>query len=357
MKKNITIKEIAKQAGTSVSTVSRVLNNNPSVSPAKRAKIQAIIDQNHFQPSMLARGMVSHKTNTLAVVVSDINNPYFTDLISQIEQNARPAGYTLLLINTMTAGTGQDASDVQVEIEAFKRIMEAKVDGVLILGGEIDKEAVAERYISALNTLNSKAPVVVIGQKVAGCDALFVERDQKRSVTLITQHLLALGHRQIGFVGGEPGVRITSQRLAAFKATMQTYSEIDESLIVLNNYYPQSGYDAMAQILATHKQLPEALVAINDRVAEGIFRCLADHGLQAPQDIAVGSCDNFPYGDFLIPRITTVDQHNEVLGRIALHYLFQLIDHKQLEQTETTHLPELIIRESCGAKLPKEGKQ
>lgn len=354
MKDKITIKDIAKMAGTSVSTVSRVLNNSPSVSEVKRNKIKKVIADNHFQPNMLARGMVSNKTQTLAVVVSDINNPYFTDLISQIEVISRAAGYTLLLINTMTAGKMNQKNSVQLETDAFKNILERHVDGVLLLGGEIDREQVAPEYLTALNQLNEQIPVVVIGQKVAGCEALFVERDQYRSAEIITQHLLALGHRRIAFIGGEPGIKITSQRLTAFKKIMNIYSQVDDDLVVLNDYYPKSGYDAMTQLINSSVQLPDAIVAINDRVAWGIFRALHDNNLTSPDDIAVGSCDAFPNGEFMTPRITTVNQHNESLGKIALHYLFQLIDHKNLEKIEETHLPELVIRESCGAKKRDE---
>lgn len=350
MKNNITIKEIAKMADTSVSTVSRVLNNSPSVSKEKRERIKKVIANNNFQPNMLARGMVSNKTQTLAVVVSDINNPYFTDLISQIEVISRKNNYTLLLINTMTASKNAPEVNVQLEIEAFKNISERHVDGVLLLGGEIDRDLVDKTYLNSLNELNEQIPIVIIGQKVKGCKALFVERDQFLSAELITQHLLALGHRRIAFIGGEPGIKVTTQRLTAFKKIMNIYSQIDDKLIILNDYYSQSGYDGMNHLFDSIEALPDAVVAINDRVAWGIFRSLQDHNLKSPDDIAVGSCDSFPNGEFMVPRITTVNQHNEFLGKIALHYLFQLMNHDVLENTEETHFPELIIRESCGAK-------
>lgn len=361
MKNNITIKEIAEMADTSVSTVSRVLNNSPSVSKDKRERIKKVIANNNFQPNLLARGMVSNKTQTLAVVVSDINNPYFTDLISQIEIISRKNNYTLLLINTMTANEIDSTTSIQLEINAFKNISERHVDGVLLLGGEIDRDVVDKKYLKALNELNEQIPVVIIGQKVKECKAMFVERDQFLSAELITQHLLALGHRKIAFIGGEPGIKITTQRLNSFKKVMNIYSQVDDNLIVLNDYYSRSGYEGMNELFDANKTLPDAVVTINDRVAWGVFRSLQDHGLKSPDDIAVGSCDSFPNGEFMVPRITTVNQHNEFLGKIALHYLFQLMNHEVLDNTEETHFPELIIRESCGAKKKvlksKEKKQ
>lgn len=347
---HITIKEIAKLSGTSVSTVSRVLNNSPSVSPAKRAKIKDIIEQTHFQPSMLARGMVSRKTNTLAVVISDISNPYFTDLLAQIGEIAHKSGYTLLLINTMTAGNHSQNS-AEIEINAFQSIEERKVDGVLILGGEIDKEKINTNYVDALNILNEHIPVVIIGQKVNGCNATFVERNQSQSVSIITRHLLALGHKSLAFIGGQPGIRITNQRVNEFKKVLNIYSPSKNQQIILTDFYTQSGYDAITELLNSKNPLPEAIVAINDQVALGAIRCLRDHQIEVPTDIALGSCDEFPGSEFMIPRVTTVNQHNEKLGKIALFYLLNLIENKNFEAIETNDLPELIIRESCGAHL------
>ncbi|MFC6176971.1 LacI family DNA-binding transcriptional regulator [Companilactobacillus huachuanensis] len=349
----ITIKEIARLSGTSVSTVSRVLNDSPSVSPIKRAKIKEIIEQTHFQPSMLARGMVSSETKTLAVLVSDINNPYFTDLLSQIGEIAHRSGYTLLLIDTMTAGKRRSENGSQLEIEAFQNVEERKVDGVLILGGEIDKEDIDADYMSALNRLNQKIPVVIVAEKVGGCEATFVERDQQHSVSVITQHLLALGNRKIAFIGGQRGVRVTTSRVKAFKKIMSVYSKVDDKEIILTDFYSQSGYDAVTQLLKEEKDLPDAIVAINDQVACGAIRCLSDNGIKVPEDIVIGSCDEFPGSEFMIPRVTTVNQHNEKLGKIALIHLFERISGKKMEVNDSLNLPELVIRESCGAKINK----
>ena len=115
-KKAVTIKEIAKYCGVSVSTVSRVINNNPSVNPEKRRKIQDAIEQLGFQPSMLARGMVSNETRTFAVVVPDITNPYFTSLIYEIEHHCKEQGYSLLLVNTMSAGKNKDLTEKSLSL-------------------------------------------------------------------------------------------------------------------------------------------------------------------------------------------------------------------------------------------------
>lgn len=354
-KKQVTIKEIAKQSGVSVSTVSRVLNNNPSVAPEKRIKIQEVIDRLGFQPSMLARGMVSKETHTFAVVVPDITNPYFTSLIYEIEHYSRQRDYSLLLLNTMTAGKNKDTNSSLSETDHLNIIKEKQVDGVIILGGEIDKVTVDSTYIQSLNNLNKQIPVVIIGQKQEECECIFIERNHRKGVIALTQHLLALGHRDIAFIGGEPGVKITEERLSAFKDTLSIYTQINEEHIVLTDYYMKDGYDAMRILIAQDTPLPTAIIAINDNVAMGAIRALTDAGLQCPRDIKVVSCDYFSNSEFNVPRLTTIDQHNEYLGQFAVSKLIHIINSDDTDAS-FYHEPELIIRESCGTYQTEENK-
>ncbi|WP_050637229.1 LacI family DNA-binding transcriptional regulator [Candidatus Stoquefichus sp. SB1] len=352
-KKQVTIKEIAKQSGVSVSTVSRVLNDSPSVAPEKRKRIQEVIDQLGFQPSMLARGMVSKETYTFAVIVPDITNPYFTSLIFEIEQYSKKRGYSLLLVNTMTAGKNKDENSSTYEINNFKTIKEKQVDGVIILGGEIDKVDVDPHYIKALNDLHKQIPVIIIGQKHVGCQCIFIERNHEKGVIALTQHLLALGHRDIAFIGGEPGVIITEERLRAFKNTLSIYSRIKDEYIILTDYYTKDGYNAMRQLIGADTPLPSAIVAINDNVAMGAIRALTDAGLNCPIDVKIVSCDYFSNSEYNVPRLTTIDQHNEYLGQFAVSKLINII-HSQDNDSQFFHEPELIIRESCGTYLKED---
>jgi len=352
LKKEITIKEIAKMAGVSVSTVSRVINHKPNVAPAKEAKIKQIIAEAGFQPSMLARGMISNKTNTLGIMVPDITNPYFTALIAQIELVTRQLNYSLLLFNTMTAGDERSTDSVQAEIQAFQTVTEKKVDGLLILGGEIDRDEPSDIYLTALKALNNQIPIVVIGQPITGLKCTFIARHQKLSGEIITQHLLASGYHKIAFLGGEPGVKITSERLAGYQQMMTTYAQFDPTMVYLTDYYVADGYDGMNHLLADHADALEAVVAINDQVALGAIRALNDHNLSCPQDIAIGSCDAFPNGAFFSPRLTTIDHHNTLLAKTAIKKLISLASKQQIGADEPdVKLPELLIRESCGHEL------
>lgn len=355
-KKEPTIKDIAKYAGVSVSTVSRVLNDRPSVSPIKKRAVTEAIQKFGFQPSMLARGMVSHQTRTLAVLVSDISNPYFTSMLAQIELIGKKADYSLFLFNTMTARNLPHEQIIETELQTFNTIEEKKVDGVLILGGEIDQEHPDTKYLTGLNALNKKIPVVIIGQKVADCDCVFVERQQFQSAAIATQHLLTLGYQKIGFLGGEPGIRITSDRLAGYQEMMTRYAQLDDDNIILNDFYIEDGYQGMNELIDRDGELPQALVVINDQVASGAFRSLVDHGLSCPEDIAIASCDAFSASEYTIPRITTIDHHNLDLSHVALDRLISLIQQKPASLINIPE-PELIIRESCGSNLIHQTKQ
>lgn len=179
--KKITIQEIAKLSGVSVSTVSRVLNNSPSVSAAKRKKIQAIIDEHNYTPSVFARGMVNKQTKNIGVILPDISNPYFISLITQIQKFALDYMFSTILFNTMLAEPdNKNNQHPLTEEDYLKIILEKQVDGLLILGGEIDKEIVPKEYITALNQLNNAIPVVVIGSKIPELNCLFIERNLKK---------------------------------------------------------------------------------------------------------------------------------------------------------------------------------
>lgn len=347
MQNNLTIKEIAKLANSSVSTVSRVINNSKNVSENTRKRIQTIIDQNNFQPSMIARSMVSKKTNTIALIVSDVNNPYFISLVSQIEEICIKQNYSILLLNTMTAE--ETITNLKAEIKTFNIVKEKHVDGVIILGGEVDKIDINPKYATELNDLSKNIPTVVVSQTDSSINSVFIERHQKLSGTMITQHLLANGYKKIGFIGGRPDVKITKERFNGFKETLSMYSTFQEKYVILNDYYVQDGYNAIEKLISTDS-LPQALVTINDAVAIGAIRALKDHNLEVPKDVALASCDLFPNSEFTIPRLTTIDHNNNQLGLAALQQLLNLIEHETLPHLPIPY-PKLIIRESCGTKF------
>ncbi|MDR2305296.1 MAG: LacI family transcriptional regulator [Treponema sp.] len=349
MKGKKTIYQIAEEAQVSISTVSRVLNGSPLVSPRTRAIVQDVIDRNHFSPSALARGLSTSKTHSIGVILPDITNPYFSALFLEIERCAAEQGYSVVLYNTMYGSYSRDFKKSLGESAYFEIALEERLEGVIITGGQIDMDEISADYLKALNRLRREMPVVIIGQEFEGSSCDFVVRDLERGVFLALRHLGDLGHRRIGFLGGEPGVRVTSDRFKAYKRILADMGlACRPTYVHFSDYYVPSGYAAMREQL--RGPLPSAVLAINDMVALGAVRALGDAGLSIPEDMALVSCDQFFFSEYTVPRITTLDQQNSRLGRLAMAKLMGLIRGAP-EETAAPPEPRLVLGESCGVKL------
>ncbi|MDF2538976.1 MAG: ccpA 3 [Herbinix sp.] len=349
-KEHITITQIAKESNVSISTVSRVLNGNASVAPEKKKRVEEIIQKYNFSPSAIARGLISKKTKTLGVILPDITNPYFSSMFLEIERFALEAGYTILLCNTLFGGSSHGIRNTKEEAYYFQMMIDKQVDGVMIIGGQVDLITVEESYKQALKRLSEQLPVVVIGRKIDEIDCIFIQQENGLGVTTAFNYLYMLGHREIAFVGGQTNVTITEIRLNAYKNALQALGlEVDEQLISLSDYYLEDGYQAMNNLMSRKAKFT-AFLAINDNVALGAQRALYDQNLKVPDDIAVISCDQFLTGEYQIPRLASINHHPDILGRWVINTLINSI-HGTGEPIQFSFTPELVIRESCGSAI------
>ena len=347
---SVTIHEIAQECGVSIATVSRVLNGSQAVAPQTRQRVREAIDRYGYSPNALARSLVARHSMTLGVITPDISNPYFSAVFSEIERAALQAGYSVFLCNTFYASPAHAQQEgLKSEEEYFQIMMEKKVDGVLIIGGQIDLIQASPAYHQALKRLAKAIPAVVIGKPLPGVDCVFIERETGSGVSTAVNHLVSLGHRRIAFVGGEDGVTITETRLAAWRGTLQALGlPSDDGLVALSDYYIDDGYRAAAALMDSGANFT-AMLAINDNVAMGAIRAFADRGLSVPGDVAVVSCDQFFYADYSLPRLTSVDQHNPQFGKLVIQVLLCAIKGVS-EPVKLNHTPELVVRESCGSQ-------
>lgn len=351
MKKDVTIYQIADESGVSVSTVSRILNNSPHVSQKSLDRVNAVINKYNFTPSSLARAMTSNKTGTLGVVMPDITNPYFSALFLEIQRYALEYKYSIILCNTLYGGSSHGVASPINEMQYFQMMRNKNVDGVIVTGGEIDREVVSGQYVEALNDLNENVPVIVIGQTIKDCNCIFINRNLDGGISSLVNHLLALGRQRIGFVGGEDGIKTTVARLSAYTQTLKSHMiPYDPSIVALSNYYVPDGHRAMTSILENDSPNPTAVIAINDMVALGAIRAINDKGLRVPEDISVVSSDQFLESEYTTPRLTTLDQQNSYLGRLSIMTLISCMNGIR-DPINIFHDPKLIIRESCGAQL------
>ena len=346
MKSNITITQIAQESGVSVATVSRFLNGKVPVSADKKARIEAVVKKYDFTPNALARGLISKRTMTLGVILPDITNPYFATIFQEVQRCAAEEGYSVYLCNTRFHH-GDSPID---ETGYFRMMMDKKVDGILIIGGQLDMVEPNPAYKEALNKLAASIPVVAAGRAIPGVDCIFLDSENGSGVVTAYNYLASLGHTHIAFAGGQPGVTITETRLEAYKkAAASSGSAVQEDLISLSDYYLPDGYQA-AEALLTRETPFTAVIAMNDNVALGAIRAFADHGLSVPRDVALISCDRFYFADYTMPRLTSIHHHSRRWGQMVVRTLIQSIQ-GSTENARITFPPELIIGESCGTHL------
>lgn len=213
MKSTITITQIAQESGVSVATVSRFLNGKVPVSADKKARIEAVVRKYDFTPNALARGLISKRTMTLGVILPDITNPYFATIFQEVQRCAAEEGYSVYLCNTRFHH-GDAPID---ETGYFRMMMDKKVDGILIIGGQLDMVEITPAYKEALNKLSVSLPVVAAGREIPGAGCIFIDSENGSGVTTAYNYLSSLGHKDIAFVGGQPGVTITETRLESYK--------------------------------------------------------------------------------------------------------------------------------------------
>ena len=344
MKSTITITQIAQESGVSVATVSRFLNGKVPVSADKKARIEAVVRKYDFTPNALARGLISKRTMTLGVILPDITNPYFATIFQEVQRCAAEEGYSVYLCNTRFHH-GDAPID---ETGYFRMMMDKKVDGILIIGGQLDMAEISPAYKEALNKLSASLPVVAAGREIPGAGCIFIDSENGSGVTTAYNYLSSLGHKDIAFVGGQPGVTITETRLESYK-TAASGREVREDLISLSDYYLPDGYQA-AEALISRNVPFTAVITMNDNVALGAIRAFADHGLSVPRDVALISCDRFYFADYTIPRLTSIHHHSRRWGQMVVRTLIQAVQ-GSTENARITFPPELIIGESCGTHL------
>lgn len=350
MDRPITIVQIAKESGVSIATVSRVMNGTAPVSEATRNRVNAVIRRYNYTPNAFARSLINRQSMTIGIIMPDISNPYFAAMFSEFEKAAHEAGYSVILCNTFFSSADAEIMEIR-ELDYFQMMLDKKVDGVLVVGGQADLFDVSSKYRAALKSMASNVPVVVLGNPIDGIDCRFVQRERGQGVFSAVSYLASLGHKRIAFVGGEDGVGITDARLNAYRDALEAL-QLSKSpeLIMLSDYYAPDGYRA-TRALINSKTSFTALLAINDNIALGAYRALADAGLCIPQDVSVISCDQFYTAEYQVPRLTSVDQHNELFGRFIINALLGAINNVN-DDVVLNYRPELIIRESCAPPAP-----
>lgn len=337
----MTIRDIAREAGYAVGTVSRVLNNNPNVSAAARARILEVVQQHNFQPNANARHLKLQSSSAIAILVRGTQNMLFTGILEKMQALIEECGYVSLLYYV------DEEAD---ELEQARRVcQERRPYGIAFLGSNLEH---VTADVAALGV-----PCVLVTNSAASLDLpnlSSVSVDDTMAASHVIEYLYARGHRHIGVIGSNPALsQPSAARLAGCR---QAFSELklpfDEARqYVYARYSMESGYTAMERLLERAPEIT-AVFALSDMMAVGALRALADRGLRVPQDLSVAGYDGVALGRFCIPRLTTVRQNVTRLATRSVEILLHCVEENSPAVHEIVPF-EMVEGESVGAARPR----
>jgi LacI family transcriptional regulator len=332
----VNIYDVAKRARVSIATVSAVLNGSAFVSPGLEARVRAAVAGSGYQPNLLARGLAKQRSQTIGMIVPDIANPFFPEVVRGAEDAAHDAGYTLLI-----ASSDNDRRKEEVYLRLF---LGKRVDGVLLTKAPGRMPAdLARAFVEA------RVPIVLLARAVPGFAADLVEMDDRDAAYEGVLHLQRLGYRRIGFIGGLRGASTSRRRLDGYRAALRHgHQRLDTALVVDGDFRVASGYRAGLALL---KGRPDAVFIGNYLMTVGFMQALRQYRLRCPEDVAVVTCDDHPWLDVFSPRLTTVDLPKRELGAAAAQLVVERIA-KPGGRERTVRLNNALrVRESCGCAL------
>jgi LacI family transcriptional regulator, galactose operon repressor len=339
---NVTIRDVARLSGVSPMTVSRVINESERVSPDTRRRVEQAIAELGYVPSRLARGLSRQRTGTLAVIVPDVANPFFTLVVRGAEDSARRAGYRVIFCDTR--------SDLTVEREVIEEMIAHRVEGIVIA-------PVSDRSKGHLRRLAGfGVPFVMIDRTVPGVDSDVIVGENTAGARQLVEHLIGLGHRRVGFIVESGEVSTARDRRQGYEAALAAAGiPLDPALIAFATVDPSGGLQGMGQLLELEER-PTAVFTVNNMVAVGAIEAVRAAGLEVPDDVALVCFDDIEYASRLHPFLTVMEQPAETFGTLGTQLLLERIEGRGPARRRVVVLPgEFVVRKSCGGSNGGDG--
>lgn len=333
-----TISDVAHRAGVSTMTVSRVVNKSGYASPDVRARVETAVAELGYVPNALARSLHVKKTHTLALVLTDITNPFFTTVARGVEDAASERGYSVMFCNT-------DESEDE-EVEHVHALLQKQVDGLLLVPARCSPRSVD---LAA----RRDTPVVLLDRRL-DAEVDTVRCDSEGGAYALTRHLLELGHREIAVLTGPSEVSVTVDRIAGYRRALEEGGVAGrDGLILTGRLQPASGAELARRALALAPR-PTALFATNNFIAIGAYRALREAGLRVPEDVSLAAFDDLPAALVLDPFLTVAAQPAYDMGHKGAELLIDRLEDKGPPAIQHVVLPtELIVRRST-APIPRD---
>ncbi|MBI9102416.1 MAG: LacI family DNA-binding transcriptional regulator [Spirochaetales bacterium] len=330
----VTIRDIAKHAKVSVSTVSRVLNEKPDVNEETKKRVTEAIEELGYSPNIVARGLVLQKSNVIGFIVPDIMNPSFPELARGVVARAKSHGYSVMFFDTN--------HDKRVEKEAIRLLQSKQVDGIILSFNQANKEELEKLKLE-------KFPVVQIYRKSDESAISTIALDNFGSGYKAVKYLLDMGHRRIGHITTGNHSQSGYERLKGYRKGLDEADiSYNEELIVEGENSVEAGTECMRMLLNLSER-PTAVFASHDVMAIGAYEAVYNAGLSIPEDISIVGHDNLPLSVLVRPKLTTIDTHKRRLGEAGVDLLIEEMAAGQPLNKEEVFDTELIIRESVKA--------
>ena len=328
----VTIRDVATRCGVSVATVSRVINNSDQVTAETKKKVLKVIEELGFIPNTNARGLSTKSTNTIGIIVPNVSNPFFGELIQGAEGAASESGYQIIILNS---GYSREKTlrDIMV-------LQSRDVDGIIMSTADID-----EKTLDYLH--DNQIPFVLMGPVQYRYPVNYVSVDNMEGARMAVQHLIDLGHEKIAYCTEKHDNYLNQLRYDGYrKALTSNGIEVDQRM-----YFENDVEKNVARILLEEKgKRPTAIFAFNDNLALSYMEALERNGVRIPEDMAVVGFDNIKFASYYAIQLTTVDNRQEEFGREGFEILMEILknDGKKTQQIITK--PQLVVRKSCGSK-------
>lgn len=329
---HITISDVARLAGVSTATVSRVLDHSPKVSEPTRERVLSVARSLGYKPSAIARSLSTGHTHTIGLIVTNVSNPYYPEMVAGIEDEAREAGYSTLLCNSY--------DDQERERAYLDLLVERRIDGVVIAS-------------SGLTQRNPQLPAhLPIPMVLANADGKSlglpsVSSDNYAGARALTEYILRLGHTRIAYIAGPGGLQTAGQRLLGFREALKAAQLDPASYAVIKSRSDATGGETAMEHILLLDPRPTAVLAYNDLTAIGAMHTCHRAGLQVPDDISIAGFDDIQLSRLVYPPLTTVAQSTSLMGKLAVRQLLDILSGRS--EGENILLPcHLVERESCG---------
>ncbi|HTA02755.1 MAG TPA: LacI family DNA-binding transcriptional regulator [Streptosporangiaceae bacterium] len=337
-RRNPSSRDIAREADVSQSTVSRVLNNSPRISKATTMRVRSAAERLAYSPNAAARTLITGRSNLIGLVVSNITNPFYPEVIEAVASTAAKEHYNVVLCNTQ--------EDRELHASYLELLIQHQVDGAILTSSLIDSQQLLDKVRI------DRIPLVLLNRTVPNLAADAVHLDNERAGRLVAEHFVALGHQSVAFVGGLATTSTNAERLKGFRSGLADLGITPSpDCFTHGQFTRESGY-ALAQQLIAKSPRPTAFFCADDQIAFGAMDAILSAGLRIPEDIAVVGVDDVPTASLRQISLTTVRQPAAEMGRRAVKLLLERIRNGPGEEhIEIVIQPRLLVRRTCGGRV------